>query len=664
MAMLTFTDISKEYGGEPVFSHLSGSIDENIAIGIVGPNGIGKTTLLRLISGMQDASEGRISKGKRVRIGYLQQEAIEAFANKTNTVYEEMRGVFSELQRQQEELRRVEHEMSSATDVDDLLEEYGRRLQSFETAGGYEYEQTIEKTLGGLGFATSDFSLPLSHCSGGQKTRALLCRLLLEEPDVLIMDEPTNHLDADAVEWLEGTLLRWEKALVIVSHDRYFLDTTVKQIWEMNSYGIERYSGNYSAYTVQRAERRARREKTFNATMEFFLSELHYIRRFIDKKTEQAKGRMKRLVRHVKAVEIGGPEALEKQWNVFLEESGGISGAAWSVNELERHIRELRCRNPYTKPMSMRIQTRRHLSDRVLTVKHASIGYPHNTLFSIDEAEIRRGYRVALLGPNGSGKSTFLRTILGDIPALAGSTSLGENVQVGYFAQSHDILDPDRTVVDELMSHAAGMLEAEARQYLGAYLFSNDDVYKLTRALSGGERGRLVLAILALKRMDFLVLDEPTNHLDMQSREILEDGLLNFEGTILIVTHDRYLVDKIATHIWDIKDGSIEPFVGTYRKYRESLLEEASSNVVTTAASRPPSKTKNRTKKRTTKVDSALSAESIERQIESLEAELADLSNRLETAVETQNAHRIKTWKDRYYQTKLEIQALLDQWDK
>lgn len=651
MPVLTFSGVSKEYGGEYVFTGLSGAIHDTSAIGIVGPNGIGKTTLLKLISGKEEMSDGTVSKAKSTRIGYLQQEAIDAFGEKANTVFEEMVAVFSPLVAMEERLSILEAEMANDESLEATLEEYGALQQTYETAGGYDYTLRIQKTLEGLGFSSKDWGLPLTHCSGGQKTRALLGRLLLEEPDLLILDEPTNHLDTQAVEWLEGVLLRWEKSLVIVSHDRHFLDNTVRDIWEMNPLGIERYKGNYTAYAMQRDERRIRREKTFDATIEFFMKELSYVRRFIDKKTTQAKGRLRRLVRHVKAVEIGGPEALDMKWSDFSLESGGVSSTKWSVNETERHIRALKCANPYARPMQMRIETTDHLSRKVVTAEEAQIGYPLAPLFRLDDGEILGGDRVALIGPNGCGKSTFLKTLLGEMPPLAGSVTLGESVKVGYFAQSHDILDPRRTVVEEIIVHG-GMLEAEARQYLGRYLFSGDDVFKTTGTLSGGERGRLTLALLALKKVNFLVLDEPTNHLDMQSREILEDALLHFTGTILFVTHDRYLIDKLATQIWHIDQGRLVPFPGTYSEFKASLLD----------AQPAPAKPKG-VKVRHTVSNPERDIVEAEERIHLLEHKLEQLSQKLETAVQTGNERNIKEWTKDYHATKDEIRELLEHWE-
>ncbi len=652
MPVLTFSNISKEYAGNFVFAGLSGSVEENSAIGIVGPNGIGKTTLLKLISGKEETSDGIVSKARSIGIGYLQQEAIEAFAEKENTVFEEMVAVFSHLIAMEEKLYSLEAEMGSDHSGESLLEEYGILQQKYEAAGGYEYTLQIEKTLEGLGFSSAERNMPLTHCSGGQKTRALLGRLLLEEPDLLILDEPTNHLDTQAVDWLEGVLLRWNKAIVIVSHDRHFLDSTAKEIWEMNSLGIERYKGNYSAYTMQRHERRIRREKIFDSTIDSFFKELFYIRRYIDKKTAQAKGRLKRLVRHVKAVEIGGPEALDKKWSEFSLETGGVSNTKWSVNETERHIRALKCANPYTKPMRMRIETTRTLPEKVLIAEDLQIGYPSNPLFTIAYGEILGGNRVALTGPNGCGKSTFLRTLLKEMSPLAGKVVLGESIKIGYFAQSHDILDPARTVVEEIILHGKGMLEAEARGYLGKYLFSDEDVFKKTAALSGGERGRLTLAILALDRVNFLVLDEPTNHLDIQSREILEDALIHFKGAILFVTHDRYLIDRIATHIWNIDRGKISPFSGTYGEFMESLLKEEPREA------RPKG-----TKAKLTTLNPQREITAAEENITILERELEQLSHKLETAVDTGNERNIKEWTKSYHSAKEGIQKLLEKWE-
>jgi len=659
MSILTFSDLSKEFMGEYIFNNLSGAIESESTIGIVGPNGIGKTTLLRLISGKLESSGGIISRSRGLKIGYLQQEAIDAFAEKNNSVFEEMRTVFSHLITRREKLSQLEYEMSDGGDTEELLEQYGRELEAFETAGGYEYELNIEKTLEGLGFSSSEWNMPLTHCSGGQKTRALLGRLILEEPDLLIMDEPTNHLDAKAVEWLEGKLIRWDKALIVVSHDRYFLDHIAKQIWEMNIYGFEKFKGNYTSYIMQREERRIRRQKTFDATMEFFYKEMDYIRRFIDKKTTQAKGRMKRLVRQVKAVEIGGPEALDRGWNDFLlsinsdKMCGGISGSKWSVNDTERHIRALKCQNPYTKPMKMRIRCTDHFPKEVLKVRDITVGYGESILFSMEKGDIFNQNRIALLGPNGCGKSTFLKAILGEISVLEGKLHLGESIKIAYYAQSHDILNPENTVVEELMSHKQGLLEAEARNFLGQYLFSGDDVFKFTENLSGGERGRLTLAILALKEVNFLILDEPTNHLDIQSREILEDALEHFQGTILFVTHDRYLINQLATHIWNIDDNKIIPFRGSYEAYQKMQSEIVVPVTESVRKEKPRMKTVNPEKE----------LQLTEEKIINLENELKILSKNMETAVENRNQHKIKDWNESYLQSKNEIQYLLHRWE-
>lgn len=622
--------------------------------GIVGANGIGKTTLLQLISGMQEASDGTIHRTRNIKIGYLRQEAIQAFAAKENSVFDEMLSVFSELRKKETDLHNLEHMISSGGEINDLLEEYGRKQQLFEHEGGYEFETKIKQTLSGLGFGKNEWQMPLSHCSGGQKTRALLGRLLLEQPDLLILDEPTNHLDAQAIEWLEGKLLRWENAIIIVSHDRFFLDVLAKEIWEMNSAGLEKYKGNYSAFQMQRQQRRERREKKYNAIMEFFLKELDYINRYINRKTEQAKGRLKRLVRHVKAVEIGGPEALDMKWNEFCLESGGISSTKWSVRDTEQHIRQLQCRNPYTKLMKMRFLSTSHLPHKVVTLHNVKIGYPGKILCAVDNREIINKQRIALIGPNGSGKSTFLRSLLSEIPLAEGEFKIGDSIKIAYFAQAHDILDPAKTVIEELMSHKSDLLEADARNYLGGYLFSNDDVFKLTSSLSGGERGRLTLAIMALKEVNFLVLDEPTNHLDIESREILEEALIRFKGTILLVTHDRYLIDKIAGEIWSIENGRIISFRGPYKEFLQNKPDSAPVKKIAKPARRPGVKT----------VTMKKEIEQTEQRISELEKEFKQIAAKLESVNHSDNQKQIKEWNSKYLEIKLQIQRLLEKWEE
>jgi ATP-binding cassette subfamily F protein 3 len=560
--------LGQSFGAADIFSGLAGSVAHQAKIGLVGPNGIGKTTLLRLLAGLDQPTAGQVYLAKGIRIGYLQQEAAQAFTNLEHTLYQEMLTVFSKLQAQEAELRRLEIMMSRGDVSDGLLERYGALQEAFEQAGGYDYELRIEQVLQGLGFGPELWNMPLAHCSGGQKTRALLARLLLDQPDLLIADEPTNHLDVAALDWLESTLRAWPGALLIVSHDRYFLDRVVDTIWELNGQGLESYRGNYTAYLQQREERWQRREIEFSAAKAQFLKDLEFVKRNIARAstTDRAKGLLKRLIRSVKTVETMGVQALQESWLQLTSEGPGVSSEQWSVTETEQHIRALQPPTLRHLQPIMRLQTTRRSDRIVLRLKKLQIGYPGAPLFRADNIELQRGERVALIGPNGTGKSTLLRTLLDEVEPLAGEIQFGTQVQMAYFAQAHDQLDPEKMVLDEIFARRQ-MSPGEARNFLAQYLFRGDDVFKQVSALSGGERGRLALAILALQGANLLLLDEPTNHLDIPTQEVLEAALQRFEGAILLVSHDRYLIDRLATQVWEVRQDRLHLHRGDYRSF-------------------------------------------------------------------------------------------------
>ena len=567
MSILTFNNLGQSFGAVDIFVGLSGSLPNDGKVGLVGPNGIGKTTLLRLLAGLDTPAQGGIHIAKEVRVGYLRQEAVAAFADCDNTIFEEMLTVFAHLEKMERQLRRMETSMSQGDFTETLLNRYGTIQETYEQAGGYDYDVRIRQVLTGLGFGADLWSMPLAYCSGGQKTRALLARLLLEKPDLLILDEPTNHLDVAAMAWLEGVLRGWSGALLIVSHDRYFLDKVVDRIWEMSRNGIETYRGNYSAYLCQREERWTERDETFCAVQARFLKKVDFIKRNIARATttDRAKGEMRRLVREVKAVEVGGIQALDVPWSQFMD-SANISGDKWHVPELERRIKELENPNPRLDQPHMQLR-RSHRSQRtVLRTTDLLVGYPDNPLFLAEDIYLERGEVAALIGANGTGKSTFLKLLQGEIEALNGRFQLGTAVSLSYFAQAHETLDSDNLVLDELLTVRNFSIGA-ARDHLAQYLFRGDDVFKPVAALSGGERGRLALAKLALHQANFLLLDEPTNHLDLMAQEVLQDALQAYDGTILLVSHDRYLVDKLATQIWVLEDGILRIHKGDYQSY-------------------------------------------------------------------------------------------------
>ncbi|MEZ4658590.1 MAG: ABC-F family ATP-binding cassette domain-containing protein [Caldilineaceae bacterium] len=504
MSVITLNNLGQSYGDFDVFLGASGSIPQGGKVGLVGPNGIGKTTLLRILVGLDVSSAGSITLARDTRIGYLRQEAMAAFAGRHNTIYAEMLTVFRGLKELEKKLHALQEQMAAGNASDALLSEYGHAHDAFEQIGGYEYEVRISQVLDGLGFTREDWEMPLAHLSGGQKTRALLARLLLEQPDLLVLDEPTNHLDVEAIEWLENTLRTWEGAVLIVSHDRYFLDRVVDRIWEMSRSGIEEYRGNYSAYVVQRQERWERRESEFQTVRDTFLKELDFIKRNIarDSTRDQAVGRMRRLVRQVKAVEQGGVQILlNNKWSEVTQQVN-ISTERWEVMELEQHIKGLQ--SPVTRPphINMRLETNLRSGELVLRTSEMTVGYPGAPLFTADALTLHRQECAAMIGPNGAGKTTFLRTVMAQLEPLAGEVRLGASLRVGYFAQAHDRLNPQNSVLDELLSHKHMDL-GPARNHLARYLFRNDDVFKPVSALSGGERGRLALAILALEGPTF-----------------------------------------------------------------------------------------------------------------------------------------------------------------
>ena len=566
MPVVSFRDLGKAFGDLDVFAGLSGDIPRGARIGLVGPNGVGKTTLLRVLVGQTPPSAGSVTLAKGARIGILEQEAADAFVAVERTVFEEMLTVFSSLRAREAALRRMEFAMAE-DHSDALLERYGAAQEAFARDGGYDYDVRIRQVLTGLGFDDAQQTMPLAHCSGGQKTRALLARLLLEQPGLLVLDEPTNHLDIDAVAWLESVLQRWDGAVLVVSHDRYFLDQVVTIIWEMRGQGMETYRGNYSAYVLQREARWAWRIKEFAAVHERFLKEFDFIKRFMPSGDPQAKGRLKRLARQVQAVALGGTAALNQTWSAFMEDDPSISKRTWDVPEIEQAIKTLRAPDPSLDRFKLRFRTGQRGGNEVLRIQGATIGYPGVPLFEIDDLLLQRGECAALIGGNGTGKSTFLRTLLGEQPALGGQLKLGANLDIRYFAQAYEIRDPYRIVLDELQLYQTMGLR-DARNLLARYLFRGDDIFKPMGALSGGERGRFALMVLVLQPANFLLLDEPTNHLDIEAQEMLEGALKTFEGTTLLVSHDRYLINQLATQVWEVREGRLHIYPGNYAAYR------------------------------------------------------------------------------------------------
>ena len=661
MSLITATDVARSFGPDDIFWNASLSIPRGARIAIVGPNGVGKTSLLRILVGLEEPTAGSVQRSRNLSIGYLPQEAD---LNTDHTLWEECLRPFTDLRVLETRLAKLEAAMADPHQTEEALGKYGPLQQKFEHMGGYTYGTRIRQTLTGLGFEAADLERPLGQLSGGQRTRALLARLLLSNPDLLVLDEPTNHLDIAAVEWLEGYLNKWEGTALLVSHDRYFLDRVMDNIWEMRQSGIEIYHGNYSAYVEQRQERWELRQKLYVREKERLEKELDYVKRNIaGQLTVQAKGRLRRLSRQLDAIDKGGLEAIQgKKWHQVSEETGA-QAQVMSIDEAHRRIRSLS--SPSGKPTALKLNlgARQRSGNIVLRASGLSVGYPGNPLFMVDELELRRLECAAILGPNGSGKTTLLKTILGQVNPLQGELSLGASLEIGYFAQAHEDLNPEFTLVEEIDAVAPHMLLAEIRHYLARFLFTGDDVFRPVSTLSGGERGRLALAKLALSRANLLLLDEPTNHLDIPSQEVLQEVLGEFQGTILLVSHDRYLIDVLGTQIWDIDQDahSLRIFKGTYTDYHAQQEAEQMATDSETKTVEPIA-TPRKKQAGMTDHQRQLRLEEIETRIAYLERDLAKISVQLEDPPE--DTKKVQRLGEDYVEIQNEINALLDEWEQ
>jgi ATP-binding cassette subfamily F protein 3 len=559
MPIATGVDLAKGFGAEQIFTAVSFEVQSRDRIALVGANGSGKTTLLRIVAGLERPDRGTLNLAGGTRVGYLPQE-VSFPAGQTLNEY--MLGAYQRLFSAEAELRTVEAALgaggtgepaSGGEALEALLERHARLLEEVEFLGGYSYHSRMREVLAGLGIGEERLEQHLTSFSGGQRTRVALARLLLSERELLLLDEPTNHLDLEATEWLEEYLAQASPAVIVVSHDRYFLDRVAARTWEMEDGRLEAYNGNYTRFAEQKVERLARQQKEFEAQQEHIERTEAFVRRYkAGQRSRQARGRQKHLDRLERTVRPREQASVRLQIQSTLRSGDTVlatEGLAVAAG--------------LPAPPQLFVTPGQPV---VWTAPRGRVVPPEDVLFRAPDVEVQRGDRIAIVGPNGAGKTTFLRVMTGETEPAAGRLYIGYGVQQAYYAQAHEQLTPGRTVLQEIQA-TSPLGDEAARTYLGRFLFSNDDAFKTVKSLSGGERSRLALAKMALGNANLLVLDEPTNHLDIYSRAALEDVLSGFAGTVIFVSHDRYLIDALATHVWEVADGTLTAHRGGWAEY-------------------------------------------------------------------------------------------------
>ncbi|MCC7265441.1 MAG: ABC-F family ATP-binding cassette domain-containing protein [Candidatus Latescibacteria bacterium] len=631
MSLIVGEGVGKYYGALDVFKDLSFRLEPGDHIGLVGANGEGKTTLLRLLAGLEEATSGLLQHRRGLRVGYLPQDPPDLGQT---TLWQAMIEVFAGLRRLETELAGLARQLEDPGHGEEVLARYSALQEEFERGGGYTYEARIRSVLTGLGFSATQFEQELGKLSGGQRTRALLARLLLEEPDLLLLDEPTNHLDLQAVEWLEGWVQEFKGSLLVVSHDRYFLDKCSAKVWEIAFGGLETYRGNYSAHLRQRQERYERRLKEWEAQQEYIEKTQDFIRRYLaGQRSKEAQGRRTRLERYLASEAVDRPRE-------------------------QRRIR-------------LRLEGGQRSGDIVLQLRRGvAVGYsPDRVLARAPEVEVLRGQRIAVVGPNGAGKTTLVRSILGELDLLAGEIRYGAGVEPGYLAQAHDHLDPEMNVLEAVRQARPQMLPEEIRNLLGSLLFSGDDVFKKVGELSGGQRSRVALAKLVLQKANLLVLDEPTNHLDIASQEILEEVLGDFPGTLLLVSHDRYLIQALATQVWLVEGGQVQCFSGNWEEFLRWRDRQDQPATAESREARPPAQAQRQVQKeerRGRKQQERLQQrqQELEDKIQAQELALQELSERIGRAGENKDMQLVYDLGAEYRQLEKQLEGLMEEWEE
>ena len=599
MIILQANKIERSFAGEVLFDNISLQVDERDRIALVGKNGAGKSTLLKILVGEEEPTYGEINKKRDLSLSYLAQDS--RFES-SNTIYDEMLHVFDDLRKTEKTLRQMELEMGEKTgaDLEKLMQDYDRLSEEFRQAGGFTYEADIRAILNGFKFDESMWQMKIEELSGGQNTRLALAKMLLEKPNLLVLDEPTNHLDIETIAWLENYLVNYSGALLIVSHDRYFLDKVATITLDLTKHSLDRYVGNYSSFVEQKEQKLLTEAKNYEKQQKEIAALEDFVNRNLMRAstTKRAQSRRKQL---------------EKMERLDKPEVG-------------------------TKSAHMTFHSDKASGNVVLTVEEAAVGYDDQILSEPINLDIRKMNAVAIVGPNGIGKSTLIKSIVGQIPFIKGEARFGANVEVGYYDQTQSKLTPHNSVLDELWNDFKLTPEVEIRNRLGAFLFSGDDVKKTVGMLSGGERARLLLAKLSMENNNFLILDEPTNHLDIDSKEVLENALIDFDGTLLFVSHDRYFINRVATQVLELSEEGSTPYLGDYDYYLEKKAElealaAAQAETVPVSSSEEVTSNDYHLQKQNQK-----ELRKITRRIEQLEAEMEELDQKIQAITETMHS--------------------------
>ena len=605
MIILQANKIERSFAGEVLFDNINLQVDERDRIALVGKNGAGKSTLLKILVGEEEPTSGEINKKKDISLSYLAQDS--RFESE-NTIYDEMLYVFDDLRRTEKQLRQMELEMGekSGDDLDKLMSDYDSLSENFRQAGGFTYEADIRAILNGFKFDESMWQMKIAELSGGQNTRLALAKMLLEKPNLLVLDEPTNHLDIETIAWLENYLVNYSGALIIVSHDRYFLDKVATITLDLTKHSLDRYVGNYSRFVELKEQKLATEAKNYEKQQKEIAALEDFVNRNLVRAstTKRAQSRRKQLE---KMERLDKPEAGKKSAN-------------------------------------MTFQSEKTSGNVVLTVENAAIGYDGEVLSEPINLDLRKMNAIAIVGPNGIGKSTFIKSIVDQIPFIKGEKRFGANVEVGYYDQTQSKLTPSNTVLDELWNDFKLTPEVEIRNRLGAFLFSGDDVKKSVGMLSGGEKARLLLAKLSMENNNFLILDEPTNHLDIDSKEVLENALIDFDGTLLFVSHDRYFINRVATHVLELSEKGSTLYLGDYDYYVDKKAEMEVSQIEEASTSNQAKEVSSVNDYQAQK-ESQKEVRKLMRQIENLEAEIEELESQSQTIseqmLETNDAEKL-----------------------